>query len=94
MVGKDANILGQLANIGSSKLEANRCQYLEQDVWTFWKQESPSLHSLPGRIGNFLLPLNFVSYLNIIPTHCSYIWQIASFSGELGHHEVNSTRIS
>lgn len=37
MVGKDTKILGQLANIGSSKLEANRCQYVEQDVWTFWK---------------------------------------------------------
>lgn len=28
MIGKNTNILGQLANIGSSKLEANRCQYL------------------------------------------------------------------
>lgn len=63
MVGKDTNILGQLANIGSGKLEANRCQYLEQDVWTFWKQESPSLCSLPGWIGNFLPCLNSVSYL-------------------------------
>lgn len=30
MVGKNTNILGQLANIGSSKLEANRCQYLSR----------------------------------------------------------------
>lgn len=35
MVGKNTNNLGQLANIGSSKLEANRCQYVVQDVWTF-----------------------------------------------------------
>lgn len=63
MVGKDTNILGQLANIGSSKLEANRCQYLEQDVWTVWKQGSSSFCSLPGEIGNFLPPLNFVGYL-------------------------------
>lgn len=64
MVGKDTNILGQLANTGSSKPEANRCHYLEQDVWRFWKQESLLLHSLSGGIGNFLSCLNFVSYLS------------------------------
>lgn len=54
-VGKDTNILGQLANIGRRELEANRCQYLEQDVWTFWEQKSlPSAHFQEGFVIFFL----------------------------------------
>lgn len=40
MVGKDKNILGQLANIGRSKLEANRCQFFNKMLGHFGSKEA------------------------------------------------------
>lgn len=40
VVGEDKNILGQLANIGRSKLEANRCQFFNKMLGHFGSKKA------------------------------------------------------